>query len=158
MQIRFAKPADVPAILKLLRQVGKVHADGRPDIFRLGAQKYSASQIIAMLDDPTRPIFIAAEGETVLGYGFCKLLTYEKDPVIRERTELYLDDLCVAESSQKQGVGKQIYTAVRKYAKQRGCHSVTLNVWNFNETAYKFYVNLGLAPRKTCMEDRLDAE
>ena len=158
MQIRFAKPADVPAILKLLRQVGKVHSDGRPDIFRLGAQKYSASQIIAMLDDPMQPIFIAAEGEIVLGYGFCKLLTYEKDPVMRDRTELYLDDLCVAEKAQKQGVGKQIYEAVRKYAKQRNCHSITLNVWNFNENAYKFYVNLGLTPRKTYMEELLDAE
>ena len=38
MEIRFAKPSDVPAILDLLRQVGQVHHEGRPDIFRLGAQ------------------------------------------------------------------------------------------------------------------------
>lgn len=156
MDIRFAKPADVPAILKLLRQVGKVHTDGRPDIFRLGAQKYSASQVLAMLDDPQQPIFIAAEGETVLGYGFCQLHTYEKDPVMADRTELYLDDLCVDETCQGKGVGRQIYAAVRSYAKMRGCHSLTLNVWNFNETAYKFYVNLGLTPRNTHMEDNLE--
>lgn len=158
MKIRFAGPADVPAILKLLRQVGKVHSDGRPDIFRTGAQKYSASQVLAMLDDPMQPVFIAAEGDAVLGYGFCQIHTYEKDPVMTDRTELYLDDLCVDETARGKGVGKALYNAIRDYAKQRSCHSVSLNVWSCNETAYKFYVNLGLLPRKTYMEELLDAE
>ena len=158
MVIRFAAPEDVPAILKLLRQVGKVHSDGRPDIFRLGAQKYSASQVLAMLDDPMQPIFIAAEDDAVLGYGFCQIQVYAKDPVMADRTELYLDDLCVDETTRGKGVGKAIYNAIRAYAKQRKCHSVSLNVWSCNETAYKFYVNLGLTPRKTYMEERLDAE
>lgn len=157
MEIRFAKPSDVPAILDLLRQVGKVHSDGRPDIFRTGAQKYSASEVIAMLDDPKNPIFIAAEGDKVLGYGFCQMITYEKDPVMTDRTELYLDDLCVDASTRGMGVGKALYEAIRKYAKDRKCHSVSLNVWSCNETAHKFYVNLGLTPRKTYMEELLDA-
>lgn len=155
MEIRFAKPADVPAILELLRLVGGVHNQGRPDIFRLGAQKYSASQVLAMLDDPTRPIFIAEEAGEVLGYGFCQVQTYSQDPVMTDRTELYLDDLCVMEHAQSKGVGRAIYAAVRKYAQNRHCHSVTLNVWNFNENAHRFYVNLGLTPRKTYLEDIL---
>ena len=157
MEIRFAKMSDVPAILELLRQVGQVHHQGRPDIFRSGAQKYSASEVIALLDDPENPIFIAEEENVVLGYAFCQMVTHEKDPVMTDRTELYLDDLCVDESTRGKGVGKALYAAVKKYAAQRKCHSVFLNVWNCNETAYKFYVNLGLTPRKTYMEDILDA-
>ena len=155
MEIRFATAADVPAILELLRLVGGVHNQGRPDIFRLGAQKYSASQVIALLDDPTKPIFIAAEGEQVLGYGFCQVQVYEKDPVMTDRTEVYLDDLCVAETAQHRGVGQAIYAAIRQYAKNRGCHSVTLNVWSFNASAAKFYEKLGLTPRKVYLEDTL---
>ena len=158
MEIRFAKPSDVPAILDLLRQVGQVHHEGRPDIFRLGAQKYSASEVINLLDDPNNPIFIAAEGDKVLGYGFCQMINHEKDPVMTDRLELYLDDLCVDESTRGAGVGKAIYNAIRKYAKDRKCHSVSLIVWSCNKTAEKFYVNLGLTPRKTYMEELLDAE
>lgn len=158
MEIRFAKVSDVPAILDLLRQVGQVHHEGRPDIFRSGAQKYSASEVIAMLDDPENPIFIAAEGDKVLGYGFCQIIRYAKDPVMTDRVELYLDDLCVDESTRGMGVGKAIYEAIRKYAASRKCHSVSLNVWSCNKTAEKFYVNLGLTPRKTYMEELLDAE
>ena len=158
MESRFAKVSDVPAILDLLRQVGQVHHEGRPDIFRSGAQKYSASEVIAMLDDPENPIFIAAEGDKVLGYGFCQIIRYAKDPVMTDRVELYLDDLCVDESTRGAGVGKAIYEAIAKYAASRKCHSVSLNVWSCNKTAEKFYVNLGLTPRKTYMEALLDAE
>ena len=157
MEIRFAKVSDVPAILDLLRQVGQVHHQGRPDIFRTGAQKYSASEVIAMLDDPENPIFIAAEGDKVLGYGFCQILRHEKDPVMTDRTELYLDDLCVDSSTRGKGVGKALYAAIRQYAAQRKCHSISLNVWRCNESAEMFYVNLGLKPRKTYMEELLDA-
>ena len=49
MEIRFAEIKDVPGILALLRQVGKVHHDLRPDLFRENAQKYSASGVLALL-------------------------------------------------------------------------------------------------------------
>ena len=94
----------------------------------------------------------------MLGYGFCQMIRHEKDPVMTDRLELYLDDLCVDASTRGTGVGKALYAAIRKYAKARNCHSVSLNVWSCNESAYKFYVNLGLTPRKTYMEELLDAE
>ena len=120
MVIRFATNSDVPAILELLRQVGGLHHDGRPDIFRAGAQKYSASEVIALLADPKKPIFIAAEGEKVLGYGFCQIETYQKDPVMTDRVELYLDDLCVENSCRGQGVGKALLLKCLASLKEMG--------------------------------------
>ena len=69
MEIRFAQAKDVIGIIALLRQVGEVHRQGRPDIFRNGAQKYGASQILSMLDNSATPIFVAVENGAVLGYG-----------------------------------------------------------------------------------------
>ena len=156
MVIRFATNSDVPAILELLRQVGGLHHDGRPDIFRAGAQKYSASEVIALLADPSKPIFIAAEGDKVLGYGFCQIKTFENDPVIADHVELYLDDLCVDENCRGKGIGKAVYEAILKYAKLRKCYNVTLNVWCCNESAMKFYEALGLKPQKVGMETILE--
>ena len=50
MEIRFAKAQDVPGIIKLLQQVGRVHHEGRPDLFRANAQKYGPSQVMEMLN------------------------------------------------------------------------------------------------------------
>ena len=152
MEIRFAEPKDVPGILTLLRQVGKVHHDGRPDIFRTNAQKYGASQVIAMLDSTDTPIFVAAEGDTVLGYCFCMVKTYHEDPVIADHTTLYIDDLCVEENARGKKIGSALYETVCKYARMRKCYNVTLNVWSCNEAALRFYEKLGLKPQKIGME------
>ncbi len=156
MEIRFANTRDVPGILALLRQVGEVHHRGRPDIFRKGAQKYSASQVIAMLDNPAAPIFVAVEGEKVLGYGFCVAKTYHNDPVMTDHTQLYIDDLCVDEGCRGQHIGKAIFEAICCYAKMRKCYSVTLNVWSCNESALHFYESLGMKPQKVGMETLLE--
>jgi len=158
MEIRFAAPQDVPGILSLLRQVGQVHHEGRPDIFRAGAQKYGASQVLGMLDRSATPIFVAVEDGKVLGYGFCQMKTYQNDPVIADHTELYIDDLCVDESTRGTGVGKAIYQEIVRYAKMRRCSSITLNVWSCNQSAMAFYEKLGLKPQKVGMEMLLNED
>ncbi len=152
MEIRFAKPEDVPGILALLRQVGQVHHQGRPDIFRAGAQKYGASQVLGMLNRAETPIFVAAEADKVLGYGFCQIKDHRQDPVIADHVSLYIDDLCVDEQCRGQHIGTALYEAICNYARQRRCYSVTLNVWSCNTAAMKFYESLGLKPQKVGME------
>lgn len=156
MEIRFAQPQDVAGILSLLRQVGRVHHQGRPDLFRSTAQKYGASQILSMLESGTTPIFVAVEEGKVLGYGFCMFKKYELDPVINDHTSLYIDDLCVDENHRGQGIGKAIYQEILRYAKMRRCYNVTLNVWSCNPGAMKFYESLGLKPQKVGMECLLE--
>lgn len=156
MEIRFAKPADVPGILELLRQVGQVHHRGRPDIFRSDAQKYGPSQVLSMLDKSETPIFVAVEDGTVLGYCFCQIKTYYRDSVINDHSTCYIDDLCVRESCRGRHIGKALYETACKYARQRKCRSVTLNVWSCNESAMRFYEKLGLKPQKVGMEAILE--
>ena len=158
MEIRFATAQDVPGILSLLRQVGRVHHEGRPDIFRAGAQKYGASQVLGMLDKSATPIFVAVDADKVLGYGFCQIKKFDQDPVITDHTELYIDDLCVDETTRGTGVGKAIYKEICRYAKMRGCSAITLNVWCCNQGAMAFYEKLGLKPQKIGMEMLLSEE
>ena len=156
MEIRFAEPQDVAGILALLKQVGAVHHHIRPDIFRSGAQKYGASQVLAMLNSSTNPIFVAVEDGKVLGYGFCQYKEVEKDPVIVDHAELYIDDLCVDEDCRGKHIGTAIYDAICRYAKMRKCQKITLNVWCGNDSAMKFYEDLGLKPQKIVMERMLN--
>ena len=156
MEIRFAQPEHIPGILELLRQVGQVHHAGRPDIFRCGAQKYDATQILSMLNKPEDPIFVATWEDRALGYGFCFLKVHENDPVIADFRELYIDDLCVDEGCRGQQVGKRLYHHICDYAKKLGCRSVTLNVWSCNPGAMAFYEKMGLKPQKVGMEMLLE--
>jgi len=154
-QIRAAEQKDISTILELLRQVGQVHHDVRPDLFRDGAQKYDVPALEALLKDPNRPIFVAETEGRVEGYCFCIRKSTRDDPVLWNEEELYIDDLCVDERSRGKGVAQALYRHVVAYARESGCDSVTLNVWEGNDRARAFYEKQGLTPRKTMLEYRL---
>lgn len=153
LNIRKAERRDIPRILELLSQVLEVHAKGRPDLFKSGTTKYSAEELAEILADADRPIFVAEDGE-VKGYAFC-LLQYHKERNTPDYTTLYIDDLCVDENSRGMHIGRELYEYVLKFAKERGCHNVTLNVWACNEGAVKFYEKCGLRIQKIGMEKLL---
>ena len=156
MEIRFAERQDIPGMLELLRQVGQVHHEIRPDIFRSGAIKYTEPELEEILRDECSPIFVGVEEGKVLGYCFCQLRTYENSTVLTDRKELYIDDLCVDENCRGQHVGKQLYEHTCGYAREIGCNFVTLNVWCGNDSAMAFYRSRGMKPRKIYMETSLE--
>ena len=152
MNIVFANTSHIPGMIALLRQVGEVHHQIRPDLFRAGAQKYDLQDLQTLLEDPSRPILIAESQGRVMGYAFCILQEIKDDPVLRDRKVLYIDDLCVDENCRSQSIGRQLYESVCGYAKKWHCDAVTLNVWCGNDSAMGFYEKMGLKPQKIGME------
>lgn len=150
--IRLAEQRDIERILHLLHQVNMVHAELRPDLFKPYTTKYDHQQLEAMLGDKQKPIFVLDDGNTVLGYAFCMVTEVKNHLLLQDAKTLYIDDICVDEKARGQHVGKQLYEHVLAYAKEIGCHNITLNVWTGNEPAQHFYENMGMQPQKTTME------
>ncbi len=140
-------------INKLLCQVLTVHHNGRPDIFKSGAKKYTDAQLEAIIADDKTPIFVAVdEKNAVLGYAFCKLQQHVNDNILTDVKTLYIDDLCVDEGCRGQHIGTTLYEFCAKFAKSIGCYNLTLNVWSCNKSAMRFYEKCGLLPQKVGME------
>ena len=156
MDIRIATKEDIAGIEALLLQVGEVHHQIRPDIFRNGCLKYDETALAELLKDEKRPIFVAMDGNFVAGYCFCVLKDYRGSGVQTERVEVYIDDLCVDESRRGSGVATALYRHVTDYAKGLGCAFISLNVWCGNEGAMKFYEKMGLTPRHIMLEMALE--
>lgn len=157
MILRHATKTDIPHLIRLLYQVHRVHAEGRPDLFRLGNKKYTEEQLSEILQDANRPIYVAADDETntVCGYAFCIIEEIKDDPSLMDRKTLYIDDLCVDEQLRGHHIGTQLYGHVLEKARELGCYHVTLNVWCLNESAMRFYEKCGLSPLKVTMEQIL---
>ena len=157
MKIRLAEERDIPGLNRLLRQVANVHHEGRPDLFRGEAKKYTDEELSALLKDENRPIFVyIGEEGTLDGYAFCVLKQTAGDNILTDLRTLYLDDLCVEETKRGQHIGRALYEQVLQFAKAQGCYNVTLNVWSCNPGAMGFYRALGMQPQKICMEQILD--
>ncbi len=150
--IRPATEKDIPKLEELLSQVDLIHHRGRPDIFKVG-KKYSAKELEELLKDEGRPIIVSVdENDEVMGYCFCIFTQHINNSVLTDIKTLYIDDLCVDEKLRGRHIGKELYEAAVKLAKDSGCYNLTLNVWSCNPSAMRFYEAQGLAPQKVCME------
>ena len=153
MHIRKAEEKDIPGILNLLSQVLELHAALRPDIFIPGTTKYTKSELTFMINEESRRIYVAAdENDNVAGYAFCEIREQKSNNFMVPFTSIYIDDLCVDETVRGKHIGRQLFDHVRREAFEMGCYELTLNVWEGNDSAHKFYENMGFHPKSTTME------
>ena len=151
--IRRAEERDIPVIMRLLVQVNMVHHNGRPDLFKGPATKYTEAELREILRDDQRPIFVwTDEAGNVRGYAFCVFEQIVGSNLRTDVKTLYIDDLCVDEQARGQGIGKDLYEFVVQFARESGCYNLTLNVWAANPGAMRFYEKCGLVPQKIGME------
>ena len=134
--IRRAEPRDLGPVNRLLQQVLTVHHHGRPDLFHATGKKYT---------------FVYEKDGAVLGYAFCAL-QHMGSGSLKDITTLYIDDLCVDERARGQHIGEALFKHVQSFAAEKGCHNITLHVWECNPGARAFYDAMGLKPLYTSME------
>ena len=152
MDIRRARKSDIPQIEELLLQVLNVHAQGRPDLFVPHTRKYTSAELEEIIGDERRPVFVAVEGELVVGYAFCVYQQHVNSNNMTDVRTLYIDDLCVREGYRGKHIGSTLYNYVIDFARGQGFYNVTLNVWSCNPSAQSFYEKMGLVPYKVGME------
>ena len=153
MKIRKAEEKDIPRIDDLLSQVLEIHAAIRPDLFISGTRKYTDEELKEILNNEKTPVYAAVdENDRMIGYAFCVLNDYSGSNNMQPVKSLYIDDLCVDENARGLHVGRQLYDYVMKQAEEMGCRSVTLNVWEGNDSARAFYEKMGFGIQKTVME------
>lgn len=152
-EIRTAKEKDCPKMLELLEYICNLHSGIRPDLFKAGKSKYDGESLKKLLTDESRLIFVAAdENDEVLGYIFCILIDHSADSARCPNTELYINNLCVDENFRREGIGDALFQKALSTAQELGCHNLTLNVWEGNDGALRFYEKHGMKIQKREME------
>lgn len=154
--IRRAMECDIAGVNSLLQQVLTVHANGRPDIFIPGTTKYTGEELLAIFENDDTPVFVSTDDEgNVIGHAFGIFEEIRDCNNMHDMKSLYIDDICVDEAHRGQGVATELYETMKKHARDNGCYHMTLNVWEINPDAKKFYEAMGMKPLKTVMEEIL---
>ncbi len=155
MLFRKAQKSDSLFIAECLKDILSLHARGREDIFKNCGGKYTACDIEKMLDEKDIYIFVAEDAGEKLGYAICYYKEIKSDPVLKDRTVFYLDDLYMLPSTRGKGSGKAFMDYLFDYAKSLGCDSFELNVWEFEGSATDFYKKCGMTTQRRTMEKKL---
>ncbi|HVG61412.1 MAG TPA: GNAT family N-acetyltransferase [Hyalangium sp.] len=132
--IRPATPADIPAILQLIRALS--------DYEKLSDQVVvNEAQLHEHLFGP-RPyaeVLLAEEAGRVVGYA----LFFHTYSTFLGRPSLYLEDLFVLPEQRGRGHGKGLLARLAQLAVERGCGRFEWMVLDWNTPAIQFYESLG---------------
>lgn len=154
--VRRACPSDTERLLDLLMQVEEVHRQGRPDLFRVNGTKFTPTELIEIIADDSRPVFVAELDGKVVGYVFCIVSEIKDSTMLFDMKTVHFEDVCVDETCRGMGIGGLLMEYVTEWAKANGCNRMDLDVWEFNEGARRFYERYGFATQKRRMDMWLD--
>ena len=152
--IRIADINDRERLTELFMQLHRHHVEIKPETFRMPERVWFSDRIADILNDGGQTVLVHESGGGLNGYAVVKIMDVNTEEKIPRRM-CYIDCFAVAEDVRRQGVGTELFNAVKAFGKERGCTSVQLGVTACNTDAVAFYEKMGLAPRTIQMEVRL---
>lgn len=138
MEVRLAIPADVPALLALVRRYWEYEGIDGFDALRieLTLQRLLATPALGAA-------WVAAAGGTLAGYLIAVyVLSIEHQGLMAE-----IDEFFVLPQARAQGIGAQLLAAAERALAARGCVRLQLQLAVGNAAARSFYARRGYAPR-----------
>ncbi len=79
-------------------------------------------------------LFVAEKNKKIIGVA----ITFFRYSTWKGKV-LYLEDLIINSDSRRQGVGKNLFDEVTKFAKEESCVGLSLQVLDWNEVGINFY-------------------
>ena len=141
-----AQAGDYEAVCSLLDELDRLHWQSLPWLFRAPpSPPRDLAFFSKLLADPNSIVFVA-RADAVIGVAIALLKSAPEFNVFIPQRWGVIDNISVASSWQRKGVGAALAHAVEKWAQTQGAKWVELGVYDFNENARTFYERLGYLP------------
>jgi GNAT superfamily N-acetyltransferase len=134
LEIRQARPDDVPLLLVLFRELAEYE--------RLQDQLQATQELLerALFSErPAAEALVAEHGGAPVGYA----LFYPTFSTFLAIQGVWLEDLFVRPAHRKSGAGRALLAAVAARARERGAQRLEWSALDWNELALGFYRGLG---------------
>lgn len=134
IDIRAALPADVPAILALIRELAEYEK-----LTHLLAATEADIDRELFGEHPVAESLVARSGGDIVGFA----LYFHNMSTFLGRRGLWLEDLYVRPEHRRAGIGEALLRSVARIAADRGCGRFEWSVLDWNQPAIDFYRKLG---------------
>jgi GNAT superfamily N-acetyltransferase len=162
---RTARPADLPAVLTLVRQrIAEAHAEdvltghAPPSAAAAGFRRLLADPdhrvVLAVLPGPNAAAGAPADAETAVGLA---VLGVDPLSVVLGTPQVTIDTFVVHRDHRRRGVGAVLLAAAAAYAKEQGATHVVAAVGGHEAERQRFFSRMGFAPLTTRRIAALDS-
>lgn len=145
--VRKASFTDIDAMIELLRLLFAIETD-----FAFDGDRQRLGLTLLLQAENTGCVLVAERGQHVVGMCTAQLLVSTAEGGIKA----LIEDVVVAESCRRQGVGTQLLMVIEQWAACQGAKRVDLLADRRNNRALDFYQRLGwLETKLVCLQKKL---
>lgn len=153
IQIRRATADDLPGLVASSAGLFAEDAGTRDDTMNIEwPAQHAAASFTATLADPSRTVFVADDGGSIVGH----LAAYVTEPsdirLVRSATLL---SMYVFPGHRSSGVGGRLVDAFKDWAVSQDAQRLTVTAYAANSGAIRFYQRNGFAPKSVELEMKL---
>ncbi|MFK7691427.1 GNAT family N-acetyltransferase [Paenibacillus sp. HJGM_3] len=132
------------------------HAELRPEQF-VSAHLYNEQTVKAFFEAEKSRVVVGVIPQTdeIIAYAILNTERTGARTIFRQRTMIYINDLCVREEFRKKGIGRQMFQYILDYAKKMNVDAVELDVFASNQEAVRLYESIGMKEKIRRMELKL---
>ncbi len=151
--VRPATIWDISAVVDLFWELDTGAIASQPEHFQRGER--SVEYLSGIINGEKSDFLVADEGGEIVGFS----LLYEKEvkglSLLVPCRYAYIQDFVVKGSCRNRGIGSQLMTESKSWAKRRGLDYLRLSVLPDNVDAQRFYRRHGLCEQMISMECKL---
>jgi ribosomal protein S18 acetylase RimI-like enzyme len=144
VNIRAATAADAGALAELGAIVQAPHHERHPDWFKPAEAVATRPFYERLLANPSVRAFVADDHGEAVGCVVTRIMSMPESPLTWESTVVYIEVIVVRPEARRKGLGRKLLEQVKSLAEEIGANRVQLMVWDFNETAERFFTAQGL--------------
>lgn len=150
--IRFARRDELDEVNRIRLQVNDLHVNGRPDIFRAGFCDELKNHVYERFDAEDSDVIVALKNQEIVGFASLEYIKRPESAYCLARSVYRVEEFGVDENHRRKGIGKKLIEWIGEDARQKGFDRVDLDMWQFNESALKFYESIGFSTYRRYME------
>jgi len=145
IEIRDAAVEDVPAIIEIWKELMDFHK-GLDAFFSrsvTGHERF-AEFLTSNIEEKDSCVLVAADGGHIVGY--CQACISKYPPVLVREKYVEIFDMAVTKKYQRQGIGRMIIDALRRWYSDKDVDRIELKYLTSNKSAEEFWTKMGFKP------------
>ena len=159
IEVRIARPTDIPGILAIAAQVQAFHADAYPDIFRpVPAEGLPEQPFREAIAASAESVLVAMSYDELVGYARLERQTRPESAIKYARAQLYVHEIGVRADRRRVGVGTRLMAEIRAIALAEGLASIAIEAMASNISARNFYAAQGFHEQRSVLVRPASAE
>jgi diamine N-acetyltransferase len=151
--LRKAALSDFDQLLKFKRDIQSMHVEHTRNFYKDAQNPLTYEELSEVVTEKDgRAAYVLVQDGRLIAYAFTKILEIKGNPLIYDHRILFIEDMYVEAQSRRKGYGHRLMNELKQIASEKGCRTITLEVWEWNKDAIAFYKSLGLESTQVRMK------